>query len=87
MFNIIFVVYLVSVQLSVCISYSFAVPSVDDPNLNATWIYDYLADLFSEWLPEEAKVTFHQGGYYSFLYKPGFRIVSLNSALNLGENL
>ena len=62
-------------------------PGVDDPKLNASWIYDYLGDYFSDWLPEEAQLTFSEGGFYTYLLQPGFRIVAINSIFNLGYNL
>ena len=70
-----------------CFNISLAIPSVKDPEFSASWIYDYLGEQFSSWLPDEAKVTFDESGFYTYKLLPGLRIVSLNSILNLGYNL
>ena len=67
--------------------FSMAIPSVKEPEFSASWIYNYLGEQFSTWLPEEAKVTFADSGFYTYKLLPGLRIVSLNSILNLGYNL
>ena len=64
-----------------------AIPSVVEPEFSASWIYEYLGNQFSDWLPDEAKVTFSDSGFYTYELKPGFRIISINSILNLGYNL
>jgi hypothetical protein len=64
-----------------------AIPSVNEPEFSASWIYKYLGDQFADWLPEEAQITFSDSGFYTYELMPGFRIVSLNSILNLGYNL
>ena len=64
-----------------------AVPSVEEPEFSSSWIYQYLGDYFADWLPEQARVTFSDQGFYTYEVMPGLRIVSLNSILNLGYNL
>ena len=71
----------------VLLCFSMPLPSVDDPKFSASWIYEYLGEQFAQWLPEEAKVTFSDHGFFTYQLKPGFRIVSLNTILNLGYNL
>ncbi|XP_022920309.2 sphingomyelin phosphodiesterase-like [Onthophagus taurus] len=57
----------------------FAPPSVTDESVSSQWLYDKCAELWAKWLPEDAKTTIKEGGYYSALVKPGFRVVSFNS--------
>ena len=71
----------------VLLCFSMPLPSVDDPKFSASWIYEYLGEQFAQWLPEEAKITFSDHGFFTYQLKPGFRIVSLNTILNLGYNL
>ncbi|PSN43682.1 Sphingomyelin phosphodiesterase [Blattella germanica] len=55
-------------------------PDVDD-SISTRWLYELVADEWSVWLPPETRETILQGGYYSVLVKPGFRIVGINSNL------
>lgn len=43
-----------------------------------SYLYDQLALEWSRWLPEEALESVREGGYYSFLVRPGFRVISVN---------
>lgn len=40
-----------------------------------------MADLWSDWLPEDCLNTIRQGGYYTTLLRPGHRIVSINTQI------
>lgn len=50
-----------------------------DLNYSTQWIFDLVAKLWKDWLPEETQKTILLGGYYTVLVKPGLRIVALNS--------
>ncbi|XP_055629840.1 sphingomyelin phosphodiesterase-like [Toxorhynchites rutilus septentrionalis] len=43
------------------------------------WLYHYSADVWGNWLPRSTRNTIEQGGYYTALVRPGFRIVGLNN--------
>ena len=86
-FMIIYIYHITYTYIMTVNLFSMAIPSVKEPEFSASWIYDYLSEQFSTWLPEEAKVTFADSGFYTYKLLPGLRIVSLNSILNLGYNL
>lgn len=48
-------------------------------SMNTKWLYDFVAEEWSYWLPEEARETMRYGGYYTILVKPGFRVIALNN--------
>lgn len=54
-------------------------PRTVDSAINSQWLYSFVADLWSDWLPAEALTTLRIGGYYSFVFRPGFRIIVLNN--------
>lgn len=56
----------------------FAPPNVRD-KYRTQWLYDFLAEQWSAWLPEDTKLTIHNDGYYTVSPKPGFRIIALNN--------
>lgn len=58
---------------------AFAPQTVDDASINSRWLYNFVADLWSDWLPLSALATLRVGGYYSFVFRPGFRIIVLNN--------
>lgn len=47
--------------------------------MNTRWLYEFVSEEWSYWLPEEARETMKYGGYYTVLVKPGFRVVALNN--------
>lgn len=57
---------------------SFA-PRTVDSTVNSQWLYNFVADLWSDWLPADALSTLRVGGYYTFVFRPGFRIIVLNN--------
>lgn len=59
-------------------SFRFSPPYAPS-ELNSHWLYEYLYNLWSKWLPEDTRETIIKGGYYTVLAKPGFRIISLNN--------
>lgn len=58
---------------------SFPSTEVTDPDFEPSWLYNALADLYSDWLPAEAIESLRVDGYYSTLVMPGFRIIAVNS--------
>lgn len=52
---------------------------VTEPDLSIQWLYDFIADKNSYWLPESALETIKQGGFYTVLIRPGLRIIALNN--------
>lgn len=47
--------------------------------MSTQWLYDLVAEQWSQWLPKSALETIRKAGYYSVLVRPGFRIIALNS--------
>lgn len=54
-------------------------PRTVDSTINSQWLYNFIADLWSDWLPAEALSTLRVGGYYSFVFRPGLRVIVLNN--------
>lgn len=48
-------------------------------SMSAQWLYDYSAEAWAQWLPDDALETVRIGGYYTILVRPGFRVVALNN--------
>jgi hypothetical protein len=57
----------------------YAPHDIDDETVSTQWLYKLAADLWSQWLPVEAKETILRGGFYTALAQPGFRIIALNN--------
>lgn len=47
--------------------------------LSTNWLYDYLHQKYSVWLPPKALQTVKKGGYYTVLVRQGFRVIALNN--------
>ena len=47
------------------------------------WLLSELGDYYASWIPEEQTESFQDMAAYSYLYKPGFRIISFPSPLCL----
>lgn len=59
---------------------------IDEPSLSIHWLYDHVAELFSENLPPEALQTIKNGGYYTVMLRPGLRLIALNNNVCLMFN-
>lgn len=57
----------------------FAPNSANRPDLAMDWLYSYLADVWGNWLPRSTRNSIQQGGFYTALVRPGFRIIALNN--------
>ncbi|XP_058443157.1 sphingomyelin phosphodiesterase-like [Malaya genurostris] len=57
----------------------YAPSHIDVPEFSPSWVYELVADLWGTWLPADAKQTVSQGGFYTVLVRPGFRIIALNN--------
>ncbi|KOC66747.1 Sphingomyelin phosphodiesterase [Habropoda laboriosa] len=59
----------------------FAPRNITQKDLTTRWLYELMADLWIGygWLPESARSTILQGGYYTVTPRKGFRIIALNS--------
>lgn len=51
-----------------------------------SWLYSGVADMWAQWLPEDALRTLRFGGYYTVLLQPGLRVVALNTNYYVQEN-
>ncbi|PNF14909.1 hypothetical protein B7P43_G04318 [Cryptotermes secundus] len=64
----------------------FAPHNIDNKKVSTNWLYELSAELWTYWLPPETKETILQGGFYTVLVRPGFRIIALNSNLGYTAN-
>lgn len=62
-------------------------PETTGDALNSKWLYEFAADLWSDWLDQSALATLRHGGYYTFLLRPKFRIIVLNNNLCFTHNM
>lgn len=69
------------------LSARFAPITVTDESINSQWLYDFVADEWSNWLPQSALDTLRKGGYYTFIIKPRLRAVVLNNNLCFTLNM
>lgn len=58
---------------------SFPPVGLEAPEFNPSWFYEAIANIYSEWLPTEAANSMATFGRYSFLMRPGFRVIVINS--------
>ncbi|KAL1391554.1 hypothetical protein pipiens_003132 [Culex pipiens pipiens] len=55
-------------------------PSINvRPDFSMDWLYRFSADLWGHWLPQSTRHTIQQGGFYTYLIRPGLRVVALNN--------
>jgi hypothetical protein len=66
-------------QMFLLFHYRFAPHYITDEKVSTKWLYELTAELWSAWLPPETKETIMQGGFYTALARPGFRIIALNN--------
>ncbi|XP_031616396.1 sphingomyelin phosphodiesterase-like [Contarinia nasturtii] len=62
-------------------------PESTSEYINSKWLYEIAADLWSDWLPQTALSTFRRGGYYSYSFRSGLRIIVLNNNLCFTHNI
>jgi sphingomyelin phosphodiesterase len=68
-------------QVSRSISFTsrFAPSQIQTHGLTSQWLYDFVADQWSHWLPEATKKTIKVAGYYTVQMQHGLRLVVLNN--------
>lgn len=54
-------------------------PGSVPPQYSTQWLYTFMANQWSRWLPESALATVRQGGYYTIAVRPGLRIIAMNN--------
>lgn len=64
----------------------FAPSKVDAEGHPTLKLYEFLADEWSSWLPNDALETVKLGGYYTVLIRPGLRLIALNSNVCMTYN-
>nr|CAD7402584.1 unnamed protein product [Timema cristinae] len=64
----------------------YAPLNVDD-DVSSKWLYELVAELWSPYITDEAKQTILQGGFYTLLLQPGFRVIILNNVVGYKSNL
>uniref|UniRef100_A0A1Y1N7Y8 Sphingomyelin phosphodiesterase n=3 Tax=Photinus pyralis TaxID=7054 RepID=A0A1Y1N7Y8_PHOPY len=65
----------------------FYPPNSVEGDFSISWLLDYVAEEWSRWLPTSTLTTIRQGGFYTVLVKPGFRIIALNSNVCFTNNI
>ncbi|XP_017772284.1 PREDICTED: sphingomyelin phosphodiesterase-like [Nicrophorus vespilloides] len=58
-----------------------------DKSISSQWLFDFVADEWSKWLPKETMKTIKKGGYYTLLIQEGLRLIALNSNVCYTDNL
>ncbi|XP_059620637.1 sphingomyelin phosphodiesterase-like [Phlebotomus argentipes] len=58
---------------------TFAPSSVEGENISSQWLYEHVADIWSDWLPRAALETLREAGYYTVKLYNGLRIVAINN--------
>ena len=64
---------------------SFNIPAGYPSGSTMSWLYDFIADAWSQWIPVDKLPTLIAGGFYEFSPFPGLRVISLN--MNFCNNL
>ncbi|XP_034251961.1 sphingomyelin phosphodiesterase-like isoform X1 [Thrips palmi] len=54
-------------------------PSTVTGRLSMSWLYDEVATQWAHWLPANQSGLVRRGAFYSVLFKPGLRVVSINT--------
>jgi sphingomyelin phosphodiesterase len=67
-------------------AFSFAPLEIDEPSLSTKWLYEHVAEIWSEHLPPEVLPTIKNGGYYTVMIRPGLRLIALNNNVCLAFN-
>ncbi|XP_062542368.1 sphingomyelin phosphodiesterase-like [Armigeres subalbatus] len=57
----------------------FAPSTVPERQFSMEWLYSYSADMWATWLPQATQSTIRDGGFYTALVRPGFRVIGLNN--------
>ncbi|KAF5280516.1 hypothetical protein FQA39_LY18024 [Lamprigera yunnana] len=65
----------------------FYPPTEVADSLSINWLFHFLAEEWSRWLPTNTLRTIRKGGYYTVLVNPGFRIIALNSNVCFTSNI
>ncbi|XP_031341333.1 sphingomyelin phosphodiesterase-like isoform X1 [Photinus pyralis] len=61
-------------------------PSTITGRLSTQWVFDLMRTEWRKWLPSATQGTISEGGYYTVLVQPGFRIIALNSNVCFSYN-
>lgn len=56
-------------------------------SINSKWLYEFVADLWSNLLPQSALTTLRESGYYAYIQRSGLRIIVLNNNLCFCHNM
>ncbi|KAJ8960386.1 hypothetical protein NQ314_006076 [Rhamnusium bicolor] len=66
--------------------FSWSSESDTDKTLSTQWLFDLVAEQWSDWLTDDAKQTILRGGYYTISPRKGFRVIVLNTNVCYLEN-
>lgn len=65
----------------------FVASAAVDEAVSSKWLFEFVADLWSDWLPQASVKSLRENGYYTFVHRPGFRIIVLNNNLCFSFNM
>lgn len=66
---------------------SYAPALIADPDLQMSWLYDFVADQWADWLPAESVQSLRTHGYFTALLRPGLRVIQVNSNVCYVKNV
>ncbi|KAI4459677.1 sphingomyelin phosphodiesterase [Holotrichia oblita] len=62
-------------------------PENVNDTVSTKWLWDFVANDWSKWLPDNTKQTISYGGFYTVLVRKGFRIIGINSNICYTDNI
>lgn len=65
----------------------FAPNYIEDRDLSSKWLFEFVADQWKQWLPDQARRDLATKGYYTLLVRPNLRLIALNSNVCNVDNL
>ena len=71
--------YIFNIKSPLCVGYCSFAPSSVKGRLSMSWLYEEVARQWSHWLPANQTGFVRRGAFYSVLFKPGLRVISINT--------
>nr|CAD7195606.1 unnamed protein product [Timema douglasi] len=65
----------------------YAPLDVDNANISSKWLFELVADIWPDYLTQEAKETILNGGFYTVKLRDGFRVIVLNNIVCYNSNV
>ncbi|GAB0097654.1 Sphingomyelin phosphodiesterase [Sergentomyia squamirostris] len=58
---------------------TFSPTDVEGENVSNQWLFDHVADIWKDWLPQAALATLKEAGYYTVKLYNGLRVIAINN--------